>query len=92
MPTPAPVAAPPPPVAPPPPAAAPAPPPLGFDYEESVRAISRLFQKERTEDLPVEQLRTVACAELSDAHFATLLERLDDENKVMVHAGTAYQI
>ena len=55
-----------------------------------MRAIARLFQKERTEDLPVEQLRS-ACGGLSDAHFATPLARLDDENNLLARKQFGFQ-
>ena len=61
-----------------------------FDYQAAQAAISNLFSKEHTEDLPIDKLH--AAAQLSEEHFKALLQRLDEENKVMVHAGTAYLI
>lgn len=62
-----------------------------FDYREAQKTVQQCFARERSEDIPVKTLRTAMSA-LSDGDFKALMDRLDAENKVMFHAGTAYLI
>ena len=56
------------------------------------QAIARLFEKERKEDLPLADVRNAA-ALADEAEFLRLLQRMDDENKLMNGAdGRVYLI
>jgi hypothetical protein len=75
---------------PPPPPRAPSPPPIDPRFAKAEEAIAALFSSQRSEDLPLEMVRTAAG--LADDELDQLLERMDAENKVMCRAGSVYLI
>lgn len=71
------------------PAAAPTPPP-NPRFEAAEKAISALFSKQRSEELPLEMVR--GAVELSNEELDELLQQMDDANKVMCRQGSVYII
>ena len=80
--------------APPPPMPPSLPPcPEGLTLAETAEAeaaISNLFSTQRSEDLPLEMVRTATG--LSDAKLDSLIAFMDNENKLMCRKGVVYLI